>query len=262
MSVGGGWRQSSPIRPILYGPDRVANGRPFQLSRTSPSRTSPSIAAWTTGIAPRQSGAIARATSLGQMVASGARRASRDSAAARGSVMRTTSGPRATQSSRDTSRLPRTPASWNAMCAVGEMAAGDRPDAPSLQEVRDVRGNGQAVDVRARAQAVGAPSVGSMAASCDPVAHRVDRFEVSRRRCGDPDAIGGGNRRDLSRQDRYFRVPSLWDGPATSETMVRRADIGRRPVSRVRRDLRSPDLRRVPIRRIGRGVPGRRTGLP
>jgi hypothetical protein len=103
----------------LYGPDRVASSRPFQLSRTSPSRTSPSIAAWTAGIASRQSGAIARATSLGQIVAFGARRARRDSAAALGSVIRLTSVPHAIGSS-----LPKERSAWRMLAVPRDLTDG------------------------------------------------------------------------------------------------------------------------------------------
>lgn len=106
---------SSRRRPILYGPDRVASGRPFQLSRTSPSRSNSSIAAWTAGIASRQSVAIMRATSLGQIVASGSRCASRVSVAALGSVMRTTSASHSTRSSHARQVSPIIPESHTAI---------------------------------------------------------------------------------------------------------------------------------------------------
>lgn len=91
--------QSSPKRWILYGPDRVPSSCPFDVSRTSPSLNSSSIASWTAGIALRQSCAIKRATSLGHIVAPGARRSCRADVAAFGSVIQTESGPYANRSS-------------------------------------------------------------------------------------------------------------------------------------------------------------------
>ena len=123
--------QTSPGRPILYGPDRVDKGRPFQLSRTNPSRTSPSTAVCTAGIAPRQSGAMARATSLGQIVASGVRRASRDSTAALGSVICVTSAPHAIRSSRCS--RPESELANNGIPTLTHAAA-ERMDAPSTRD--------------------------------------------------------------------------------------------------------------------------------
>jgi len=132
------WLYASPGRLIRYGPERASSACPFQLSRTRPSLTNPSTAAWTAGIAPRQSCASARATSLGHIVADGARRASRESAMALGSVMQTASASHANRSSGDPGSLHR---SDRGRDAIGKCL---RPSGMSVRYQNQVGGSLQA----------------------------------------------------------------------------------------------------------------------